>query len=129
MNWIQRLMAGRYGIDQLNVALLLLYLLLSLPAWLFHLDLLQLLADLLILVVILRMFSRRIARRQAENARFLRLVGPIVHNYNVRRCRRRDKEHCYFRCPNCGQQLRVPKGKGKISITCRSCGASFEEKT
>ena len=41
----------------------------------------------------------------------------------------RDKEHRYFRCPNCGQYLRVPRGKGKINVTCRNCGASFEEKS
>jgi len=47
----------------------------------------------------------------------------------LRRTIHRDKEHCYFKCPNCGQQLRVPRGKGKITVTCRSCGAVFEEKS
>lgn len=40
-----------------------------------------------------------------------------------------DREHKYFRCPNCGQMLRVPKGKGKISISCRNCGTTFQKKT
>ncbi len=129
MNWVQRLMYGRYGSDQLSIALLAVYLLLSLLSRLLHSFLLSLLATACILFAFYRMFSRQIEKRRRENARFLDLLRPIVHRYNVSKCRRNDKDHCYFKCPNCGQQLRVPKGKGKIQITCRSCGASFEEKT
>ena len=75
------------------------------------------------------MFSRRIDRRRAENARFLALAGPVVRWLRLRHNIHRDKEHRYFRCPSCGQQLRVPKGKGKITVTCRSCGAVFQEKS
>lgn len=41
--------------------------------------------------------------------------------------RRADKDYKYFRCPNCGQRLRVARGAGRLRITCRSCGVSFEE--
>jgi len=129
MNWFRRMMVGRYGVDQLGYALLAVYFVLWLLSGLLRSHLLSLLATLCALWAFYRMLSRRIDRRRAENARFLELVRPIVHRYNVNKCRRNDKDHCYFRCPNCGQQLRVPKGKGKISITCRSCGVSFEEKT
>lgn len=129
MNWFRRMMVGRYGVDQLGYALLAVYFVLWLLSSLLRSRLLNLLATLCALLVFYRMFSRQIDRRRSENARFLDLVRPIVHRYNVNKCRRNDKDHCYFRCPNCGQQLRVPKGKGKISITCRSCGVSFEEKT
>ena len=27
------------------------------------------------------------------------------------------------------EQLRVPRGKGRITVTCRGCGASFQEKS
>lgn len=129
MNFIQRFMYGRYGSDQLNIALLVGYLILSLLSRLFRSSLLGLLSTACVLWAIYRMLSRQLERRRAENAKFLELSRPLVHWYNVNKCRRNDKEHCYFKCPNCGQQLRVPKGKGKISITCRSCGVSFEEKT
>ena len=76
-----------------------------------------------------RMFSRRIDRRRAENARFLALAGPAIRWLRMRRTIRRDKEHRYFKCPNCGQYLRVPRGKGKITVNCRNCGASFEERS
>lgn len=129
MGWLQRLMYGRYGTDALNITLMGLYLLLSLLSRLLRSRLLSFLALVCLVFVVMRMFSRNIRKRQQENARFMDAVGPALRRYNAQRCRRRDKEHCYFRCPNCGQQLRVPKGKGKIRITCRSCGASFEEKT
>ena len=38
-----------------------------------------------------------------------------------------DEAHKYFKCPVCGQHLRVPRGAGKIRVTCRVCGAQFEE--
>jgi len=75
------------------------------------------------------MFSRRIDRRRAENAKFMTVAGPAIRWFKLRRTIHRDKEHRYFKCPNCGQQLRVPRGKGKITINCRNCGVSFEEKT
>lgn len=129
MNWLQRFMAGRYGQDQLNLALLGLYLVLFLLSTLFRAQWLELLAIACLAFSVFRLFSRNAAKRRAENAKFLETVRPLVRWYNVKKCRRQDREHCYFKCPNCGQQLRVPKGKGKISITCRNCGASFEKKT
>ena len=126
---MRRMMAGRYGSDQLGMALLGGYLVLYLLSRLFHSHFLNWLGLVLILWGFYRMFSRQIDRRRAENARFLEAVGPMVRRYNVNKCRRQDKEHCYFKCPNCGQQLRVPKGKGLLSITCRNCGVNFEKKT
>ena len=126
---MRQMMQGRYGSDQLGLALLGGYLALYLLARLFRSGLLFWLSLALLLWSIYRMFSRQLERRQAENDKFLELVRPLIQKYNVSRQRRNDKEHCYFKCPCCGQQLRVPRGKGKISITCRSCGVSFEEKT
>ena len=129
MNWLRRVMYGRYGTDSLNYALIAVYFVLYLLSSLLRSHLMSLLSTVCLILAFYRMFSRQIDRRQAENARFLDAVQPIVRWYNVNKFRRRDRDHAYFRCPNCGQQLRVPKGKGKISITCRNCGASFEEKT
>ncbi len=129
MNWFQQVMTGRCGLDQLNLALAVGYLVLSLLARLLDSSVLSLLATAALVWCVYRIFSRQLSRRQAENAKFLDTVRPLIRWYNVRKQRMSDKEHCYFKCPNCGQQLRVPRGKGKIFITCRSCGVSFEEKT
>ena len=129
MGWFQRFMYGRYGNDQLNLTLMGLYLVLYLLSFLFRSSLASLLSTVFVVIVLMRMLSRNIPKRRAENDKFLEVVRPLIHRYNVSKSRRQDREHCYFKCPNCGQQLRVPKGKGKISITCRSCGVSFEKKT
>lgn len=129
MGWLRRMMYGRYGVDQLSLALLGVYFALYVLSLLFRGGLLPLLSYLCLLLAFYRTFSRQLDRRRAENCRFLEAVEPLVRRYNVHKCRHRDRDHAYFKCPNCGQQLRVPKGKGKVSITCRSCGVSFEEKT
>lgn len=129
MNFLQKLMYGRYGLDPLSIALMLLYLLLSLLSYLPHMWLLGYLSLVLWAVVIFRMLSRNLPKRRAENAKFMQLAGPLLRWVRTRRTMRKDKDHCYFKCPNCGQHLRVPKGKGKITVTCRSCGVSFEEKS
>lgn len=74
-----------------------------------------------------RIFSRNISRRQQENQRFLQLVAPITRRWNQIKTRRRQRNlYCFFKCPQCGTVLRVPKGKGRIRITCKSCGHVFE---
>ena len=129
MNWLRRMMYGRYGGDQLSWFLLAVYVLLSLLSGLPHLGILSWAALAVLVWSFYRMFSRQYDRRRAENARFLSLAGPAIRWVKMRRTILRDREHRYFRCPNCGQYLRVPRGKGRITINCRSCGVSFEEKS
>lgn len=129
MNWLRRVMYGRYGSDQLSLFLLVLGLLFSLLAQLFHFSLLLFAADLIFLFAVFRMFSRNLEKRRSENMKFMKFAGPWVAWFRQKRNMARDREHCYFKCPSCGSQLRVPRGKGKISITCRKCGTTFQEKT
>ncbi len=70
-----------------------------------------------------RAFSRNLTKRQAENDRYL------AWRNRLKRKRQQRKTHCFFRCPKCRAHLRVPKGKGKISITCRDCGEKFIKTT
>ena len=129
MNFLRRLMYGRYGSDQLSIFLLVVYILFTILSGLPHMGWLSWLALAVLAWDLFRMFSRRIDRRRAENARFLTLAGPAVRWVRMRSTILRDKDHRYFRCPNCGQYLRVPRGKGKITVSCRNCGASFEERS
>lgn len=128
-NALQRFMYGRYGNDQLNMVLVLLslalYLVFAVTSW----TVLYAVSFMLMAVALFRCLSRNYDRRRAENGKFLSLVQPVTRWYRLRRTIRRDKDHCYFKCPNCGQQLRVPRGKGRITVTCRGCGASFQEKS
>ena len=129
MNFLRKLMYGRYGSDHLSFFLLFLYVVLIFISALPHMAWISWVALAVLLWDLFRMFSRRIARRRAENARFLSLFGPVIRWFKMRRTIHRDKDHRYFKCPNCGQYLRVPRGKGKITVNCRNCGASFEERS
>lgn len=128
-NAIQRFMYGRYGNDQLNMFLLGLYLLLYLVFIFARVGVLYWISFALLLMALFRLLSRNIERRRMENAKFMKAAGPVISWIHMRRNIHRDKEHVYFKCPSCGQRLRVPRGKGQITVTCRSCGASFQEKS
>jgi hypothetical protein len=67
---------------------------------------------------IFRSFSRQTYKRYQENRRFLMLVDRI-----------KDRRNRYFECPRCRQIVRVPRGKGKIAITCPKCKERFIKKT
>lgn len=128
-NTIQRFMYGRYGNDQLNLFLVGLYLVLYLLYVLTRFQVLYLICLVLVFLSLFRLLSRNLSRRREENMKFMKTAGPVIQWVRFRHTTHRDKEHRYFKCPNCGQQLRVPRGKGKITVTCRSCGATFEEKS
>ena len=128
-NAIQRFMYGRYGNDQLGFFLIGVYFVLALISALTQQRLFQLVGDVVFVWCLFRIFSRNISKRREENTRFMRKAQPALKWLRLQQTIRRDKEHRYFKCPSCAQQLRVPKGKGKITVTCRSCGASFQEKS
>ena len=128
-NALQRFMYGRYGNDQFNLFLIGTYPVLYLLFVLTGFAPLYWLSLVLIAYSLFRLLSRNPARRRSENARFLSIVNPVLRWLRRRRTIHRDKEHRYFKCPNCGQYLRVPRGKGKITVNCRNCGASFEERS
>jgi len=122
-------MYGRYGSDLLNAALAVIYGVLLVLYMVTGLDVLFWIGFGLVCWALFRMMSRNYQARRAENAKFQKIVDPIIRWFRLQRNIHTDKEHRYFKCPNCGQQLRVPKGKGRITVKCRSCGASFEEKS
>lgn len=127
--YMTRFMTGRYGGDQLNLFLIVLYLILYVVFLFTRQIALELVGTVLVVVSLFRSLSRNLERRRGENARFLQIVRPMWRKWTAFRARAHDREHRYFKCPNCGQQMRVPRGKGRITVHCRSCGAVFEEKS
>lgn len=127
MGFLQRFLYGRYGGDNLGRALMVGYLVLYLVGLFTHWLPLSLLGTALAVWCIFRMLSRNISARRRENDKYLALTAPLRSWLRRRRMIRTDKSHRYFKCPNCGQQLRVPKVSGTIKITCRACGTVFEE--
>lgn len=129
MDWFKKFMTGRYGTDQLSLALLglgILFYLITLPI---HLPI-KWLGIIPIILCYMRTLSKNIYKRQQENFKFIRFYTPILKRYNrlVTRFKER-KTHCYYKCPKCHQTLRVPKGKGNIAITCPKCKHVFHKRT
>ncbi len=130
MNFLRNFMAGRYGPDHLNTALIIFSIFISLVARLIHLTVLVYLSYLVLLLVFFRMLSRNIQRRRAENDRFVRYWWPIKQKFKRFFDRiKNQKTHKFFKCPSCKNTLRVPRGKGKLQITCPKCGERFIKKT
>jgi len=123
-------MIGRYGPDHLGVAMVLFSLLISLLHGITRFTPLMYLAYIILALAVFRMLSRNILRRRTENDKFIRYwwpirtkVGRLWSNLKHR------KTHKFFKCPGCSNTLRVPKGKGKLQITCPKCGERFVKKT
>ncbi len=126
---LQRFLYGRYGTDKFNFALLILGLVCSLLGLLF-LRPLVFLADLFYIYALFRSFSRNIPARQREYRWFLKWYGPLAKWAALQRQKfAQRKAYKYFRCPACRQQLRAPRGRGKIQVTCQKCRHIFQTKT
>ncbi len=127
---LERFMYGRYGQDNLNRVLSISALILCIIALFTRWTILNSLAMVLLFYCIFRMFSRKTERRGQENMTFLRAKGRITQIYSTIKTRMNQrKTHRFYKCPSCKKQLRVPKGKGRISIRCPKCNASFEKRT
>ena len=127
--WFQRFMAGRYGFDQFGGFLCISSLILIvIGAWVS--PVLYWLGLILLIYSYFRVLSRNRSKRYAENLKYLTLQNKVVDwaNRYILRFKQR-KQYRDFRCPQCGQQLRVPRGRGKISITCPKCPNQFIKKS
>ena len=119
---LRRFMEGRYGNDKLNSAILGGALVMVILALFIRNPLINLILHgisyVLMFWSIFRTLSRNTYKRYQENRTFLKFVDRI-----------RDRDHRYFECPKCRQTVRVPRGKGKIAITCPRCREKFVKKS
>ena len=77
-----------------------------------------------------RIFSKNTAKRYTENAKYLSIKYKITGWFRRKKERiQQSKTHRFYRCPQCGITTRIPKGKGKIKITCPKCGNTFIRKS
>ena len=133
-----RFMYGRNGVDQLNITMLwvsigadlLATILMRRQNGLAYAGLVLYYGSIVLWVLVLfRMFSRNLAKRQAENQRWLQLRSRRRSAASAAKARRADTEHKYFTCKKCRTICRVPVGKGKVIITCPKCGAEIHGRT
>ena len=121
LDMLRRFMAGRYGHDRLNLTMLvvgcvLCFVQMFVPAGIGFV--LTIVSEALLILSLLRCFSRNTYKRYNENRKFL-LMGDRI----------KDRAHRDYSCPKCRQTVRVPRGKGKIAIICPKCREKFVKKT
>jgi len=128
--WLQRFLYGRYGVDQLSIFLLDLSIFACVLNIFLHWPYMYFVSVGFLLLCYYRIFSRNIYKRRLENEKFRRMYAPLKHWFKDKKEQFRDrKTHKYFTCPSCGQRLRVPKGKGEITITCAKCKHKFDARS
>ena len=129
---LARFMQGRYGNDKLNnflmktflVEFILYFLLRGVSRGLS--TLMYYLGFATIIYVYYRLLSRNIYKRASENQAFLNKTANIRNKINSQKSIiKQRKTHRIYKCPTCKQKVRVPKGKGKISIHCPKCDTYF----
>ena len=121
---------GRYGYDELSRAMSVTALICLLLAMFTGWEILSSVALVLWVWALIRGYSKNISKRQLERQSYLQFTGKIKGWFRVKkRAWSERKTHCYFKCPSCKKTLRVPKGKGKIKITCPECKTQIAKKT
>ncbi|MDD3026795.1 MAG: hypothetical protein PHI41_01870 [Erysipelotrichaceae bacterium] len=126
---LMRFLYGRYGNDLFNSFLIGLALTLAImnlfvnSSWLFYPS------YGLMLYSLFRSFSRKYQNRRQELNWFLKISLPIREWLRMVGLQLKNRDFRYYRCKQCRQLTRVPKGRGKIAITCPRCGNKFSKRT
>ena len=137
---LRRFMEGRYGSDELNrfltvcgwAPLLVGFVLSGIDSRIAQIfgTVLVSLAWALLIWSVFRTLSKNTSRRAAENYAYFTYKNKILGWFRQRKARWQDRKvHRYFRCPQCRTTVRVPRGKGKIRITCPKCKNQFIRKS
>ena len=131
-----RFFSGRYGSDSLGYMLIIVSLVLNLASafiavrWSVAATVMCGVSYAFLIWELFRMFSRNIYARRRENERFTGFAKPLKKWFKLQKNKLRDrKTHKYFSCPSCKNNLRVPKGRGEITITCPVCKTRFDRRT
>lgn len=127
---MQGFMAGRYGTDQLSKVILWISLACLAVSMFTRLNVFYILGLVLLIYTYYRMFSRNVAKRYAENQKYLNWRYGFAVKRNKRKVHwEQRKIYRFYKCPQCRQKVRVPKGKGKVAITCPKCRMEFVRKS
>lgn len=123
-------MQGRNGTDALARYALGAGIVLTVLDFLFGSAVLSVAALAFLVYALFRCYSRNIPARALENARFEALIRkPRAALARLRGRWANRKEVKYLKCPQCGQSLSVPRGKGTLRVTCPKCHAQTTVKS
>ena len=154
---LYRFMQGRHGNDEFSQFLMIAGIVLIFASNFLRTGLLHTLGWVMLFYAYFRVMSRNISKRQQENFKFLQMKAKLLGrggskntstktSWKQRRAEKKQakqqqtdysqyqqeadvENYNYYRCRNCGQIVRVPKGKGTVKITCPECRNTFTDRT
>ena len=124
-----RFLQGRYGTDDLNKMLFVVTIILIAIKTFFKVPYVILVADVLLVIQIMRSFSKNYVKRRIENDHYKRIERYITRFFKVVYKNVKDRNYHYTLCPKCVQMVRIPRKKGKVTITCPHCKSKFDAKS
>lgn len=120
-------MLGRYGMDEMYIGLLVLWMVITVINDFAKSVLLNLLAFAVLMFGLYRFMSRRHDKRRRENEMFLKLWRPVRNWLTFQRDRFRDRKTARYRkCRHCKAIIKLPYKKGKHTVRCPKCGERFD---
>lgn len=123
---LQRFMIGRYGVDAFSKFLMVVILIFWVLDLFIDSKILYSWSILLIIYVYFRMFSRNVSKRYQENVKYLEIKNKVLRKLKLEKSHMEQrKTHHIYKCPTCKQKIRIPRGKGRICITCPKCKTEF----
>ena len=124
-----RFMYGRYGVDELYTAGLVLFLILQFIQIFTRQPILNVATLIIIILMFYRVFSKDILARQKENKKFLMIKRKAQSKWKMFIRRVKDiQSHRYRKCSSCNTTLRLPRKTGPHKTRCPNCGHAFEVK-
>ncbi|MDD6482927.1 MAG: hypothetical protein PUF65_11790 [Lachnospiraceae bacterium] len=127
---LYRFMSGRNGVDDLARVHSWVVLILLLIGIFTRLGIFSLLALVMMIYMYFRVFSKNTVKRREENQKYLDFRYNRTVSWNRFKKRMgQSRDYRFFKCPLCKQEVRVPKGHGKIEITCPKCHEKFIRRT
>lgn len=123
-------MSGRYGVDELSRFSMMVLLILLILSVFIRNPVIDCIIVALLIISYFRMFSRNVQKRYQENQKYLEIKNKLFGKFRKEKyIMEQRKEFHIYTCPNCKQKIRIPKGKGKLSITCPKCRTEFIKNT
>lgn len=117
LRWkIQAFMRGRNGADELNRVIIYAVLIVYIISMFTQSTILYTISFTGMIYAFYRMFSKNLYERREENRKFVTWLETTRIKMEQR------KDYKIFKCKGCGRNIRVPRGKGKIEVTCPMCG-------
>lgn len=119
-------MLGRYGIDAFSKFLMRIALILCVLNIFLNNIFISFLLFATIVYVYYRMLSKNLNKRAWENMKYVQIKSKVVGKFDsIKSVMKQRKTHHIYKCPTCNQKIRIPKGKGRICITCPKCKTEF----